>query len=285
MEILGYLAAMLIGLSLGLIGGGGSILTVPVLVYLIGLSPVISTAYSLFIVGLTSLVGSYKFYKNGLVSMKTAVVFGIPSIVAVYLTRRYLVPAIPEEIFSVGDFMVTKGIMLMLLFAGLMVFASISIIRKKQAPSPTETVDMVDENIDTEIDVEGNGTTHPQPKFNYGGILAEGLVVGTLTGLVGAGGGFLIIPALVLFSKLDMKMAVGTSLLIIAAKSLFGFIGDIFNYEIDWMFLGIFSAISIAGIFIGTALSAKIHADKLKTSFGWFVLVMGVYIIGKELFF
>ncbi|PKV75162.1 sulfite exporter TauE/SafE family protein [Pontibacter ramchanderi] len=287
MEILGYIAALLIGLSLGLIGGGGSILTVPVLVYLIGLSPVISTAYSLFIVGLTSLVGSYKFYKNGLVSMKTAVVFGIPSIVAVYLTRRYLVPAIPEEIFSVGDFIVTKGIMLMLLFAGLMVFASISMIKKKKAPvtAPTEPVDMVDENIDTEIDVEGNGTAHPKPKFNYGGILAEGLVVGTLTGLVGAGGGFLIIPALVLFSKLDMKMAVGTSLLIIAAKSLFGFIGDIFNYEIDWMFLGIFSAISIAGIFIGTFLSAKIHADKLKTAFGWFVLVMGVYIIGKELFF
>ena len=285
MEILGYIAALLIGLSLGLIGGGGSILTVPVLVYLIGLSPVISTAYSLFIVGLTSLVGSYKFYKNGLVSMKTAIVFGIPSIVAVYLTRRYMVPAIPEEIFSVGDFMVTKGIMLMLLFAGLMVFASISMIRKKKTPAPSEPVDMVDENIDTEIDVEGNGTVHPKPKFNYGGILAEGLVVGTLTGLVGAGGGFLIIPALVLFSKLDMKMAVGTSLLIIAAKSLFGFIGDVFNYEIDWMFLGIFSAISIAGIFVGTYLSAKIHADKLKTAFGWFVLVMGVYIIGKELFF
>jgi uncharacterized protein len=287
MEILGYIAALLIGLSLGLIGGGGSILTVPVLVYLIGLSPVISTAYSLFIVGLTSLVGSYKFYKNGLVSLKTAIVFGLPSIVAVYLTRRYLVPAIPEEIFSVGDFMVTKGIMLMLLFAGLMVFASISMIKKKKVPvtAPTEPVDMVDENIDTEIDVEGNGTPHPKPKFNYGGILAEGLVVGTLTGLVGAGGGFLIIPALVLFSKLDMKMAVGTSLLIIAAKSLFGFIGDIFNYEIDWMFLGIFSAISIAGIFIGTYLSAKIHADKLKTAFGWFVLVMGLYIIGKELFF
>ncbi|WP_299762651.1 sulfite exporter TauE/SafE family protein [uncultured Pontibacter sp.] len=286
MEILGYIAAMLIGLSLGLIGGGGSILTVPVLVYLLGLSPVISTAYSLFIVGLTSLVGSYKFYQKGLVSLKTAVVFGLPSIIAVYLTRRYLVPAIPENLFTVGDLAITKGVLLMLLFAGLMVFASISMIKKKKEAT-AETADVVDENIDTELDLEHTDPkeVHPKPKFNYGGILAEGLVVGTLTGLVGAGGGFLIIPALVFFSKLDMKMAVGTSLLIIAVKSLFGFLGDVFNYEIDWSFLGIFSAISIVGIFIGSFLSTKIHADKLKTSFGWFVLMMGIYIIIKEIFF
>lgn len=282
MEILGYIAALFIGLSLGLIGGGGSILTVPVLVYLMGLSPVISTAYSLFIVGLTSLVGSYKFYQKGLVSLKTAVVFGLPSIVAVFLTRRFLVPAIPENLFSVGDLAVTKGVLLMLLFAGLMVFASVSMIKKKKAPA-----DVADENMDTEpaITQTKPAERHPKPKFNYGGILAEGLVVGTLTGMVGAGGGFLIIPALVLFSKLDMKMAVGTSLLIIAVKSLFGFIGDIYNYEIDWLLLGIFSTISIAGIFVGTFLSTKIHADKLKTSFGWFVLIMGLYIIIKELFF
>ena len=279
MEIFGYVAALVIGLSLGLIGGGGSILTVPVLVYLLGLSPVLSTAYSLFIVGLTSLVGSYKFYQKGLVSMKTAVVFGIPSIISVYLTRRYLVPSIPENLFTVGDLVVTKGVLLMLLFAALMVFASISMIRtKKDKP--------MDENADTEVDVEhvSPEETHPEPKFNYAGILAEGVVVGTLTGLVGAGGGFLIIPALVLFSKLDMKMAVGTSLLIIAVKSLFGFMGDIYNYDIDWLFLAVFSTISIVGIFIGSFLSTKVHADKLKTSFGWFVLMMGIYIIFKEIF-
>ncbi|KAA3437109.1 sulfite exporter TauE/SafE family protein [Rufibacter hautae] len=280
MEILGYIAALVIGVSLGLIGGGGSILTVPALVYLLGLNPVISTAYSLFIVGLTSLVGSYRFYRQGLVSLKTAVVFGLPSIVAVYATRRYIVPAVPLSIFTIGGFEVTKGILLMLLFAGLMVFASISMIRQNRKPDA-----LADENLDHGI-LEENGTpeTHPEPKFNYAGILAEGAVVGTLTGLVGAGGGFLIIPALVLFSKLDMKMAVGTSLLIIAAKSLFGFMGDVANYGIDWAFLGVFSSLSIMGIFLGSYFSAKIHADKLKTSFGWFVLVMGVYIIAKELF-
>jgi uncharacterized protein len=281
MEILGYAGALMIGLSLGLIGGGGSILTVPVLVYLIGLNPVLSTAYSLFIVGLTSLVGSYKFYKKGLVSLKTALVFGLPSIASVYITRRYLVPAIPENLFSVGELMITKNLMVMLLFAALMVFASLSMIRKKKGSEAT------DENADLEVDLaqQDARAAHPQPRFNYGGILAEGLVVGTLTGLVGAGGGFLIIPALVLFSKLDMKMAVGTSLLIIAAKSLLGFLGDVANMEINWLFLAIFSTFSIGGIFIGTFLSTRIHADRLRTSFGWFVLVMGLYIFTKELFF
>ncbi len=280
MEIFGYFSALLIGLSLGLIGGGGSILTVPVLVYLIGLNPVISTAYSLFIVGLTSLVGSYNFYRKGLVSLKTALVFGLPSIVAVYITRRYIVPAIPENVFTVGDLAVTKGVLLMLLFAVLMVFASLSMIRHKKNGPP------LDENADKEVDIEhvDPHAPHPKPRFNYAAILAEGVVVGLLTGLVGAGGGFLIIPALVLFSKLDMKMAVGTSLLIIASKSLLGFIGDIVNYNIDWSFLMVFSSISITGIFVGTFLSTKIHADKLKVAFGWFVLVMGIYIILKEIF-
>lgn len=281
MEILGYIAALVIGLSLGLIGGGGSILTVPALVYLLGFSPVISTAYSLFIVGLTSLVGSYSFYRKGLVSLRTALVFGLPSIVAVYATRRYIVPAIPDSILNVGGFEVTKGIMLMLLFASLMVFASISMIRQNKKANTS-----ADENTNPEQSgIKEQPKESTAPTFNYGGILAEGAVVGTITGLVGAGGGFLIIPALVLFSKLDMKLAVGTSLLIIAVKSLFGFIGDIYNYEIDWAFLSVFSLLSIVGIFLGSFLSTKIKADKLKRAFGWFVLAMGIYIIGKELFF
>lgn len=263
MEIIGYIASLLIGISLGLIGGGGSILTVPVLVYLFGVNPVLATAYSLFIVGATSLVGTYPKYKSGEVNLKTALIFGIPSIAAVFATRAFIVPAIPTNVLNIGDFVVTKSLMMMILFAILMVFASVSMIRNKK-----ETAE--------ETGIQ---------RFNYPMILLEGAVVGVLTGLVGAGGGFLIIPALVLFSKLPMKQAIGTSLLIIAAKSLIGFTGDLGKQTMDWTLLLSVTGLAIIGIFIGNALSKKVSADGLKKGFGWFVLVMGIYIIVKELFF
>lgn len=262
MIIAGYIAAVLIGISLGLIGGGGSILTVPVLVYLFDVDPVMATAYSLFIVGLSSLFGAFNFYRKGLSSPKTALIFGIPAILAVYSTRQWIVPAIPQEILSIGNFTLQKPVLLMLIFALLMIFASLSMIRnngKKSRESAGEN-----------------------QKFNYPMILAEGVLVGVLTGLVGAGGGFLIIPALVIFSRLPMKMAVGTSLLIISAKSLLGFVGDVNNYDIDWNFLLIISGIAVVGIFAGSYLSNYIKGEKLKPAFGWFVLVMGVYILIRE---
>ncbi len=265
MEIIGYFASALIGISLGLIGGGGSILTVPVLVYLFGVDPVPATAYSLFIVGATSLVGSFPKYRDGMVNLKTAVIFGIPAIFAVYATRAYLVPIIPNPVFNIGSLVVSKAMFMMGIFAILMVFASYSMIWGKKNEAKEEAPD------------------RPQ-EFNYPMILMEGAVVGLLTGLVGAGGGFLIIPALVLFSKLPMKQAVGTSLLIIAAKSLIGFTGDLSHYEMDWTLLGTVTALAIAGIFIGNRLSRNVDGDKLKKAFGWFVLVMGIYILIKELF-
>ena len=265
MEIIGYIASVFIGISLGLIGGGGSILTVPVLVYLFGESAELSTAYSLFIVGTTALVGGIRNATMGNVNYKTAVVFTIPAFIAVYLTRAYLVPAIPQNILTVGAFTLTKDIAIMVFFALVMLAASVSMIRNKR-----------------EEEGEEGETT---PVFNVPAIVAEGAVVGVLTGIVGAGGGFLIIPALVLFAKLPMKKAVGTSLLIIAAKSLIGFIGDVQRPDliIDWTLLSTVTAIAVAGIFVGIYATKFIDGKKLKKGFGWFVLVMAVYIILKQI--
>ena len=264
--IFGLLASTVIGISLGLIGGGGSILTVPVLVYLFHVDPVLATAYSLFIVGLSSLVGAFPKYKAGMIDLKTALVFGVPSIIAVFLTRKVLVPAIPATLFEVAGVSVTKALAMMILFAVLMVAASVSMIRDKKK--------------------EEQATEEPRV-FNYPMILLEGAVVGVLTGLVGAGGGFLIIPALVMLSKLPMKQAVGTSLLIIAAKSLIGFTGDVMENaaQMDWTLLSVVTALAVVGIFVGNQLSKKIDGAALKKGFGWFVLVMGIYIIIKELAF
>jgi len=260
--LIGFAAAILIGVSLGLIGGGGSILTVPVLVYILDVDPVLATAYSLFVVGSTSLVGAGTYMKKGLVNYKTAVVFAIPSFIAVFLTRKFLVPALPDPLFTIGEAAITKSIGIMVFFAIIMLAASFSMIRNKKCKD-------CDENEEI--------------KFNFPMIALEGSVVGVITGIVGAGGGFLIIPALVLLARLPMKMAVGTSLLIIAAKSLIGFLGDVSTQTIDWQMLLIFTALSIVGIFIGSALSKKINEKALKKGFGWFVLIMGIYIIGKEL--
>ncbi|WOI21786.1 sulfite exporter TauE/SafE family protein [Nonlabens ulvanivorans] len=260
-EILGFIGALLIGLVLGLIGGGGSILTVPILVYALTLNPVLATAYSLFVVGATSLVGAIKNMMKGMVDFKTAIIFAIPAFIAVYLTRAYLIPAIPDELFTVSGIVITKNLTIMLFFAVIMLLASISMIRNNRKESDEDSV----------------------ITYNYPLIIVEGLVVGTITGIVGAGGGFLIIPALVLLAKLPMKKAVATSLFIIAIKSLIGFLGDVKNLEIDWSFLLPFTSLSIIGIFLGIWLNKFIDGKKLKKAFGWFVLVMGIYIIYKEL--
>lgn len=267
MYIAGYLASILIGLSLGLIGGGGSILTVPVLVYLFGIDPILGTAYSLFIVGVTSVIGSISYSRHSLVDVRTAIIFGLPSIVAVFLTRAYLVPAIPQEVLRLGDLIINRSMMLMLLFAILMLVASISMIRPttKSPKSPQSAL------------------THR--KYPYILILIEGLVVGSLTGLVGAGGGFLIIPALVILGRLPMKQAIGTSLVIISAKSLLGFLGESGLRDLDWGFLLSVTAFAILGIFLGMKLSHRIDGARLKPAFGWFVFIMGIYIILKETIF
>jgi len=261
MDIAGYSASIFIGISLGLIGGGGSILTVPVLVYLFSLDAVLATAYSLFIVGATSVVGSLSYFKKGLVNIKTAIVFGIPSIAAIFLTREYILPAIPQHVFTIGSYTVTKNILLMLLFAVLMIVASYSMIKK---------------------DRQKNEEALQNQSLHYLQILLQGIFIGVITGLIGAGGGFLIIPALVNLLKLPMKTAVGTSLVIISINSLMGFLFSLSHTSVQWGFLLSIAAIAIIGILIGSYLSTKIKANKLKPAFGWFVLVMGIYIIIKE---
>ncbi|QDA62135.1 sulfite exporter TauE/SafE family protein [Hymenobacter jejuensis] len=264
----GYFAAIFIGLSLGIMGGGGSILTVPVLVYLMGVSPVLSTAYSLFVVGSTAAVGASGYFRKGMVSVKTAVVFLLPSLAAVFLVRKVLLPAIPHELFTVGKMVFTKDLLVLVAFAVLMVVAATSMIRSQQA----ETI------LDEEL--------HHKHAFNYFLILGIGLVVGLLTGFVGAGGGFLIIPALVLGARLPMKLAVGTSLAIIALNSLIGFTGDLSaGTPIAWAFLLGFLAFALGGIVLGTYLARFIPGAKLKPAFGWFTLGMGTFILLRELVF
>lgn len=259
-EILGYSAALLIGLSLGLIGSGGSILAVPVLAYLFSLDEKVATAYSLFIVGASSLLGALKQHAKGYVDWRTAFVFGTPAIIGVTLVRYYVIPLLPELLFSIGDFNITRRMAMFGLFAALMIPAAFSML-KEQKLKPKD-----------------NAAT-----YNYPLILLEGLIVGAVTGLIGAGGGFLIIPALVLLSKAKMKIAVGTSLVIVAGKSLLGFfLGDALKMEIDWNFLVVFTLIAFVGIFLGSYLSNFINGKKLKKGFGFFVLTMAVFIFYME---
>ncbi len=257
MEIIGYVAAIGIGISLGLIGSGGSILTIPILVYLMAVSPSLATTYSLFVVGTSALVGSLKAAREGLLDTKIAIYFGIPSVIAIFTMRKFIVPLLPKTLFQIGSFSVEKDLFIMLIFALLMIFASFSMIKKRP-----------------EITVEN-------PQIDTLNLTIRGILIGLLTGFVGVGGGFLIIPTLVFSAKLPMKKAVGTSLIIIAINALIGFLGSL-NSAINWTFLLSFSAFSITGIFIGQFLALKISNEKLKPIFGWFVLTMGIYIIAKE---
>ena len=262
-HIVGYFLAIIVGITLGLLGSGGSILSVPILVYVMNVSPILGTAYSLFIVGVTALVGSYQKAKQNVIDYKKVFMFGFPSILSVFVTRKIILPYIPDIIFSTKLFTLNKPILIMIVFAVVMIFASFRMIK----PSV--------------IDIEEGSK-----KLNYFDIGLQGVLIGLVSGFVGAGGGFLIIPALVLLARTPMKIAVGTSLLIVASQSLIGFLADIGQEEfIDWKLLFIFTLCSVVGIFIGNVLSKKIESHKLKTIFGWFVLVMGVYILIKELFF
>lgn len=258
MEILGYLASILIGISLGLTGSGGAVLTLPVLVYIFRVPPVSAVTYSLFVVGASSLTGVIPKYKQGLLDIRTALIFGAPSIAAVIVSRKFVLPAIPETLFTHKGLTITRNILLMFLFGSLMIFAAASLLRKNRLQR------------------------QPRSSSPLPAMLIQGVITGTVTGLLGAGGGFLIIPALVLLRRLAVHQAAGTSLLIIAANSLIGFAAALPGQAVDWTFLGIISIPAIAGIFIGNYLGGKIDGAKLKTGFGVFILCIGTYVIIRE---
>ena len=261
MELLGYFAALFIGITLGLIGSGGAILTVPILVYLFHIKPEQATGYSLFIVGFTSAIGAIRHYFMGNLQLKTALYFVVPSTAVLLLTRKFVLPNIPDHLFSIGTFTCSKDLLLLLLFSVLMIMASVSMIRK--------SVQQLE-----------------APKVNPIQLSLIGLGVGLVSGLLGAGGGFLIIPSLLFFGKLQMKQAVGTSLLIITIATLLGFAGDVLqDHLFDYALLIKITALAVAGLLLGTQLSKKMNSTQLKPIFGWFVLSMGCYIIIKSLFF
>ncbi len=266
MEIAGYIAALFIGLSLGMIGGGGSILTVPVLVYLFHIDPLLATTWSLFIVGVTSLAGGIRAYNKNKIDFKSVSEFGFPSILSIFVTRHFLLPVIPDTVFKSGNFTITKGDLLMLIFAILMLIAAILMI--KNEPEKDHPIDVPDQ--------------HKQREMLY--LVLLGLAVGLITGLLGAGGGFLIIPALVIIAGLPMKIAIGTSLVIIAINSLFGFLFSLKSFEINWRLIIPFTLIAIIGLFVGGRLSDRVPGNNLRKIFGWFVLAMSIYIFAKELF-
>lgn len=260
MEIIGFIAAFVIGITLGLIGGGGSILTIPVLVYLFHIPPTIATGYSLFIVGVSSLAGSYNSFKNNQIDFKAVIYFGITSILTVVLIRQLLLPIIPEHLFILGKMAINRSLLTMLLLAIVMIAASFNMIYK-----PTPMMRKVESDIP------------------YGKAMLRGIQIGILTGLLGAGGGFLIIPVLIFSFHLSMKKAIGTSLLIISLNALFGFASDLSQYAIQWQLLIPLTIIAVLGTFVGNLIGLKIPGEKLKKGFGVFVLIAGLYIMLHEL--
>lgn len=259
MVILGYILAVLMGLTLGLIGAGGSILTVPILVYLLGVKPVVATGYSLLVVGSAALTGAFHYGRNGLVNLRAVLMFAAPAMLTVLATRTFIVPAIPDPILGIS-----KDIFIMLLFATLMILAAVFMLR------PVKT------------------TPNRSHVLNAGRVvklISGSAGVGLLTGMVGAGGGFLIIPTLIALFGLHVKEAIGTSLAIIALNSLVGFQGDIAaGIPLDLPLLGTFLGLTLLGMWRGTTLSKRMEGEKLKKLFGMFTLLVGLAVLAEELY-
>ena len=262
-ELLGYLSFLFVGVSLGLLGGGGAIIIIPILVYLLKKDTITATSYSLFIVSTSAFIGFYRNIKKQLIDFRTGIIFGIPDLIATYLIRRFIVPSFPETLFTIGTISVSRDMGIMIFFAIVIFIASFTMIISHKPVS------------------KDNLNNNP---LNYYMILGNGIFIGVITGFIGIGGGFLIVPALVLLANLSIKKAVGTSLMIIATKSAIGFIGSLqAGLIIEWKFLFIYTILAIVGVFIGQWLTNHIPSQKLKRLFGFFALIMATFIIVKEL--
>jgi len=239
--------AVFVGIALGLLGGGGSILTVPLLAYVAGMDAKQAIATSLLVVGVTSAVGAISHARAGRVRWRTGLIFGGAGMAGAYL-GGVLARFIPGTVLLIG-------------FALMMIATAIAMLRGRKNVVATDGV-------------------HHMPVAK---IIAEGLVVGLVTGLVGAGGGFLVVPALALLGGLPMPIAVGTSLVVIAMKSFAGLSGYLSSVHIDWMVALAVTAAAVVGAFIGARLTAKVDPDVLRKAFGWFVLVMSSVILAQEI--
>ena len=261
-EIIGYIGALFIGLVMGLTGSGGSILSIPILAYLYHFDEKTATAYSLFIVGVTALSGSVRGMLEKMVSYKAVLFLGIPAIIGVLTMRRLVVPVLPDVLFHIGNFDFTRRMLMFGLFSILLFIAAYSMLNKSRVTLSNRT------NQDFVF--------HPL-------IVTEGLFLGFFMGLIGAGGGFLIVPALMLISKLHIKKAMATSLVIVSLNSLIGFFfGDFRNMEINWEFLIGFSIVSFLGILLGGFLAKRTNSVKLKEYFAYFIIAMGVFMFIME---
>ncbi|XOV80225.1 MAG: sulfite exporter TauE/SafE family protein [Aestuariibacter sp.] len=268
MILLGYAATLLMGIVLGVVGSGGSILTVPILVYLFGIAPATATGYSLLIVGATAAFGALRYLRQNLVDLKVASVFAVPSIIAVYFTRLYIMPNIPDVLF-VQPVLITKDSGLMMLFAMLMLASAFFMLRNRPSTVEPESIPVA---------------SHSLSGKDYILLVIEGAVIGVLTGMLGAGGGFIIIPTLVLILKMPMKQAIGASLYIVALKSLLGFTGDLHaGIELNWQILPFILVSTFLGMALSTRIAKKLSGRALQTYFGFFTLTIASLIIIKEL--
>lgn len=258
--MLGYIAAFCVGLILGLLGGGGSILAIPILIYLFSVDIVEATAYSLFIVGVTSMIGSIQRYRASMIDLQAGLIFGLPAILSKFLARKYVLGLIPEVIFESGTIVFSKRLFILGLFSLLVILAATAMIGTWSKP--------------TDRWYDGKGS-----QIWLGSL---GAAIGLITGISGLGGGFIIVPTLLFFTKIPIKKAIGTALFIISISSLIGFTGDLSHTQVEWPLLLSITGIAVLGIFAGNRYSNRLSNLQLKKVFGWFVLIMGVAILVKE---